>query len=120
MLIYPYGEHKIHSFGYPSLFLNKHLPVTLIYSVAPASYPNVSLTMKVCAQTEAGDHQSLALRPGHSRVTRVPLAFRAHPCAKNEALKEAGAAQLQPSYPSPEPTFRPNRALGVNVDLGEG
>ena len=90
---------KNHSFGYPSVFFNKHLSVTLIYIAAPASYPNVSLSlsMKICAQKEAGDHQSLAY---HSR-------FALTPSAKNEAFKGAGAAQLQPTYPSPKPAFFP-------------
>ena len=101
---------KNHSFGYPSLFFNKHLSVTLIYSAAPASYPNVSLSMKICAQKEAGDHQSLAC---HSRFAHTPS-------AKNEAFKEAGAAQLQPTYPSRKPAFCPKWPISVNVDLGEG
>ena len=66
--------------------------------------------MKICAQKKAGDHQSLAC---HSR-------FALAPSAKNEAFKEAGTAQLQPTYPFLEPTFRPKWALSVNVDLGEG
>ena len=53
--------------------------------------------MKIGAQKEAGDHQSLAC---HSR-------FALTPSAKNEAFKEAGAAQLQPTYPSPKPAFCP-------------
>ena len=66
--------------------------------------------MKICAQKKAGDHQSLAC---HSR-------FALTPSAKNEAFKEAGAAQLQPTYPSPKPAFCPKWAISVNVDLGEG
>ena len=82
--------------------------MTLIYIAAPASYPNVSLSMKIGAQKEAGDHSR-----DHSR-------FALTPSAKNEAFKGAGAAQLQPTYPSPKPAFFPKWPISVNVDLGEG
>ena len=64
--------------------------------------------MKIGAQKEAGDHSR-----DHSR-------FALTPSAKNEAFKEAGAAQLQPTYPSPKPAFCRKWAISVNVDLGEG
>ena len=102
MLIYPYEAHKIHSFGYPSLFLNKHLLVTLIYSVAPASYANVSLTMKICAQKEAGDHQSLAC---YLRATRVSRSPQCEKCSKR--LRR----QVPHNYNPPTPPLSQHLAL---------
>ena len=62
----------------------------------PASYPDVSLALKICAQKAGREkrasplifspsHGPLRFVTYHSRVTRVSLAFRTSLCAKNEA-----------------------------------
>ena len=62
---------------------------------APGSYlyPDVSLSKKICAQGQAVVSLPMVLCAS-SPVTRVPLAFRACLCAKNEAPEDQAVATL--------------------------
>ena len=76
---------------------------TRLYGHLAASYPDVSLSMKMCAQRKAGRSLPSVLFPWSLAVHHQSLAFRARLCQeKNEAPEEeAGHLAITGSLPCP-------------------